>query len=140
MRSFIRLFQKRKSYYITNIVGLAIGLAAAGFSVLYFQHELSYDSFHRNSEKIYRVSYKNEAGWFASLYSPHSNALTQDTIPEVEDISRVRRWQSKFVFVGDRKFYESKVLITEPGTHFLGMFQFPFEEGDAEHALTNDNS
>jgi putative ABC transport system permease protein len=140
MRSFVRLFQKRKSYYITNVAGLAIGLAAAGFSILYFQHELSYDSFHGNSDKIYRVSYKNDAGWFASFSAPHSNALAQDTVPEVEDIARVRRWQSKFVFVGDQKFYESKVLITEPGTHLFKMFSFPFKEGDPGKALASDNS
>ncbi|HZY80416.1 MAG TPA: ABC transporter permease [Cyclobacteriaceae bacterium] len=140
MRSFIRLFARRKAYYLTNIVGLAVGLAAAGFSILYFQHELTYDSFHRDANKIYRISYKNDAGWFASMSRPYSDALMQDTIPEIEDIARVRRWYSKFFFVGEKKFYESNILLTDPGTHFLSMFQFPFKEGVAEQALQRSNS
>jgi putative ABC transport system permease protein len=92
MRTFIRLFAKRKSYYTTNILGLAVGLAAAGLSILYFQHELTYDSFHRKANRTYRISYQNDSGWFASLDRKYVSALMQDTIPEIEQLSRVRRW------------------------------------------------
>jgi putative ABC transport system permease protein len=90
MKTFLRLFSRRKSYYATNIIGLAIGLMAAGFSILYFQHELSYDSFHEKASNIYRISYQNESGWFASLHRTYVKALMQDTIPEIEELSRLR--------------------------------------------------
>jgi len=140
MKSFVRLFFKRKAYYTTNILGLAIGLAAAGFSILYFQHELGYDSFHKKADRIYRISYQNDSGWFASLHRMYVGALMQDTIPEIEDLSRVRRWHSKYVFVGDKKFYESKVMLTDPGTRFFNMFDFPFKEGVAENSLSQPNT
>ena len=140
MKSFVRLFLKRKSYYITNILGLTIGLAAAGFSILYFHHELSYDSFHKKADRIYRISYQNDSGWFASLHRTYVKALMQDTVPEIEDLARVRRWYPKFVYVGEKKFYESEVLITDPGTRFFNIFDFPFREGAAEHALDQANS
>lgn len=140
MRSFIRLFQKRRSYYLTNILGLTIGLAAAGFSILYFQHELGYDSFHSKANKIYRISHQYDAGWFAALNIKYIEALRQDTIPEIEEMTRIRRWFSKFVFVGDRKFYESKVMLTDPGSSFFDMFDFPFKEGVASKALGQPNS
>ena len=104
MRTFIRLFAKRKAYYITNILGLTVGLAAAGFSILYLQHELTYDAFHPKADKVFRISHQNDAGWFAGLDTEHIEALRQDTIPEIEEMSRLRRWYSKFVFVGEKKF------------------------------------
>lgn len=140
MKSFIRLFFKRQSYYITNILGLTIGLAAVGFSVLYFQHELTYDAFHSKARKLYRISYQNDAGWFASLHRKYVEALMQDTIPEIEDMTRLRRWYPKFVHVGDQKFYESKVMLTDPGAHLFNMFDFPFKEGVATKALEQPNS
>lgn len=140
MRTFIRLFAKRKAYYVTNILGLTIGLAAAGFSILYFQHELSYDTFHSKADKIYRVSHQNDGGWFAALNIKYIQALRQDTIPEIEELTRIRRWYSKFVFVGDKKFYESKVMLTDPGSSFFSMFDFPFKEGAAETSLEKSNS
>ncbi len=140
MKTFLRLFSKRKSYYLTNILGLTVGLAAVGFSVLYLEHELSYDSFHPGAENLYRVSYQNDAGWFASLHKHYTNALMQDTIPEVEEVARVRRWHSKYVFVGDKKFYESKVMMTDPGTHLFDLFPFPFKEGVSKGALDRPNS
>jgi putative ABC transport system permease protein len=140
MRTFVRLFAKRKAYYITNILGLTVGLAAAGFSILYFQHELSYDSFHSKADKIYRVSNQHDEGWFAALNIKYIQALRQDTIPEIEEQTRIRRWYSKFVFVEDRKFYESKVMLTDPGSAFFSMFDFPFKEGVAKTALEEPNS
>lgn len=140
MKSFVRLFLKRKAYYITNILGLTIGLAAAGFSVLYLHHELSYDSFHAKAKNIHRISYQSESGWFASLHRMYAGAIMQDTIPEIKDIVRVRRWPPKFFFVGDKKFYESEVLFTDAKSRFFSMFDFPFVEGEAQHALDEPNS
>lgn len=140
MKTFLRLFFKRKSYYITNILGLAVGLAAAGFSILYTQHELSFDAFHKDVDRIHRISHESGGEWFASLNIKYIQALRQDTIPDIEELVRVRRWYSKFVFVGEKKFYESKVMITDPGSRFFSMFDFPFKEGVAEMALNNPNS
>lgn len=46
---------KRKSYAFVNIVGLAIGFAIFIALVLYIQFELSFDTFHKNAERIYRI-------------------------------------------------------------------------------------
>lgn len=140
MKSFLRLFQKRSSYYITNILGLAVGIAAAGFSILYVHHELSYDAFHSKADRVFRVSHQNDGGWFASLNKKHIDVLRADTIPAVEEVVRIRRWPSKFLYVGDQKFYESKVNFTDPGSTFFSMFDFPFKEGSRETALQQSNS
>ncbi|MBD3616758.1 MAG: ABC transporter permease [Gracilimonas sp.] len=51
----IRNLLKNKVYSLINISGLAIGLATCLLIILYVVHEWSYDNFHSQSERIYRV-------------------------------------------------------------------------------------
>ena len=47
---------RERTYAFINIFGLAIGMAATILIVLFVQDELSYDKYHVNHERIYRVS------------------------------------------------------------------------------------
>ncbi|MEQ8523798.1 ABC transporter permease [Gracilimonas sp.] len=51
----IRNLIKNKGYSLINILGLAIGLATSMLIVLYVLNEWSYDKFHQNSDRIFRV-------------------------------------------------------------------------------------
>jgi putative ABC transport system permease protein len=46
---------RNKSYAAINIVGLAIGIAACLLIFVLVSFETSFDNFHPNKEKIYRV-------------------------------------------------------------------------------------
>ena len=50
-----RNIKKHKGYSFINIVGLAIGMAYCILILLWVQDELSYDSFHRNRDQLYRI-------------------------------------------------------------------------------------
>lgn len=52
----LRYMWKQKGYSIINILGLAIGMASCILILLYVQYELSYDTYHKESDRIYRVS------------------------------------------------------------------------------------
>lgn len=140
MNAFLRFLISKKWYYLTNIFGITAGLVAVGFTVLYLEHELSYDTFHPKTSNIYRISYKNKSGWFASLAKPYSNAVYEGILPEVESTIRVRRWGAQYTHVNDQKFYEQKLLITDPGSHFFDFFYFPLLEGNRDEVLQKEYS
>src|SRR5687768_14156663 len=50
-----------KSHSIINITGLAAGIACCLYIVLYIADELSYDRYHVNADRIYRVSVESWA-------------------------------------------------------------------------------
>jgi putative ABC transport system permease protein len=50
-----RSIKRQKGYSVINIAGLALGMACAILIVFYIHHELSYDRFHENAGRIYRV-------------------------------------------------------------------------------------
>ena len=51
-----RNLTKYKIYSAINTLGLAVGLAGAILTFLFVQNELSYDRFHQNSDRIYRMT------------------------------------------------------------------------------------
>ncbi|MFZ2053738.1 MAG: ABC transporter permease [Candidatus Aminicenantales bacterium] len=59
MRMARRNLAKHKGYSFINIAGLALGMAACLFLVLWVQDELSFDAFHKNVADIFRV----DVGW-----------------------------------------------------------------------------
>lgn len=55
--AFRNLF-RNKLYSLINLSGLVIGIAACLMIYLWVQDELSYDRFHQNAERIYRIERK----------------------------------------------------------------------------------
>ncbi|MGK7370391.1 MAG: ABC transporter permease, partial [Candidatus Halalkalibacterium sp. M3_1C_030] len=52
----IRNLTKRKGFAFINILGLAIGVACCLLIAVYVFNELSYDRFHTNADRIYRIT------------------------------------------------------------------------------------
>ncbi|HSC36303.1 MAG TPA: ABC transporter permease, partial [Chitinophagaceae bacterium] len=46
---------KNKVYSLINIMGLAIGMAACFFIFQYGRFELSYDRWHKEADRLYRL-------------------------------------------------------------------------------------
>lgn len=59
IRNYIRIawrnLVRRKAYTAINIIGLAIGIAACLLLFTVVRYEMSYDSFHPNHDRIYRI-------------------------------------------------------------------------------------
>jgi putative ABC transport system permease protein len=51
-----RNLSKNKAFSFINIFGLAIGMAACLLILQYVSFELSYDNFHANKDRVYRVN------------------------------------------------------------------------------------
>src|SRR5579863_9287322 len=51
-----RKLKKNKLYSAVNIIGLTIGIASCLLIGLYISHELSYDRFNKNADRIVRVT------------------------------------------------------------------------------------
>ncbi|MBN1559774.1 ABC transporter permease [candidate division KSB1 bacterium] len=55
LKSALKSLWKNRFYSGINIIGLAIGIAAVLFILLYLQYESSFDRFHENGKNIYRI-------------------------------------------------------------------------------------
>ena len=83
---------RNKVFSLINVSGLAIGLAACFLIMQYVRFELSYDRFHANSERIYRVliDFDLPTGSVLSAANhPGIGPAMKADLPEVEAYARI---------------------------------------------------
>jgi putative ABC transport system permease protein len=126
-----RNLKKTKLFSLINILGLAVGMTACLLILHYVSFEKSYDKFHENSERIYRLRYErtSEEGKTVKFASccPPAAPLIRERYPEVEKKPRIFRYRAS-VSLGDIKFSEERMYFAEPS--FLDILKFKFIEGD----------
>jgi putative ABC transport system permease protein len=127
----IRNLKKTKLFSLINIMGLATGMTACLLILHYVSFENSYDRFHENNERIYRLRYErtSEEGTSVKFASccPPAAPLIRERYPDVEKIARIFRYRAGVSF-GDIKFTEERMYFAEP--EFLEILKFKFIEGD----------
>jgi len=99
---------RHKGYSGINIVGLAIGIAACVLILQYVTFELSYENFHTNKDRIYRVQqdrYDNgkiSTQWAAGAYAVGNSF--KDAVPEVEDYVKLLQRDQAIVEINNQFF------------------------------------
>jgi putative ABC transport system permease protein len=131
---------RQKGYSFINISGLAVGMACCILIALWVQDELSFDKFHKNADRIFRITYAEEIGGAHDHYamSPAIGAkvLTEE-LPEVEAFTRLMIG-SGMIRYGDSKYDETGIYFADPG--FFEIFTHEFIEGDSAGALAEPGS
>lgn len=129
---------RHKGFSFLNISGLAIGMVCTILILFWVQHELSYDRYHTNGKRIYRIlqhiKYAEIVTW-AINQGPLGPALKEE-IPEIEE-------QARFCFDQWRMKYNDKIYIDLGGyadPSLFKMFTFPFVKGNPVAALSDPRS
>jgi len=128
---------RQKGYSGINIVGLAIGIAACLLILQYVSFELSYESFHTNKDRIYRVQldrYDNgklSTQWAAGAYAAGNSF--KDAIPEIEDYVKLVGRDPVIAEVNNQPLKINKVFYAT--NSFFSIFTYPLIAGDKEKIL-----
>jgi len=134
-KTSFRNLLKNKLYTGINIFGLAIGLSACLLIGLYIRHEMSYDTFNSNADRIVRLTMEyRQAGTVNTTATTGTKAGPQltRTFPAIE--SYVRTFiKSNVVKNGDKMFDEPHILYAD--SLFFKIFTFPFIAGNTATAL-----
>ncbi len=108
LKTTIRNLRRNFSYSAINIAGLAIGITASVFIFTWVYHERSFDRYHPDSDRIYRVFNSIDFGegdpWiFTPSPYPLALAIGRD-IPEVENTAMMSPQMIEGIKVGDEVF------------------------------------
>ncbi len=137
LKTAIRNIFKHKIYSLINILGLAIGLAACILILLFVVNEFSFDRFHDNYKRIYRIAVdgRMSGDYFnvAVTPIPMGPAVVND-FPEIENAVRFQEVQGDiFISYDEKKFYENGLLFTD--STIFEVFTFDLVLGDKETLL-----
>lgn len=135
----LRNIRKNPGYSFINIFGLALGMGVSILILLYVQYELSYDTYHDNSDRIVRVSRQwfNQngesslhLGHVAPPFAPLLESDFEETVKEAVrflEVSPLMRYEDKS-FVEDRFFFADAEVFE--------VFSWQMIKGDPKSALT----
>jgi len=127
---------RQKLFSFINVFGLSVGLSICIIIFLWVRQELSYDRFHENSGRLYRVERRIFRENLYSRWPITGGAYKQallDDYPEFEDAARL--WRLTYPVKDHRNTLHEQNLCAVDNS-FVNMFDFGLEEGDARTALS----
>ncbi len=135
LKTAIRNLRRKKLYSAINIFGLTIGLVACLLIGLYITHELSYDRFNKNADRIVRATMEYSQSGTANTAATTGTKVGPQfkrTFPAVEEYVRTRV-TTRVVKSDDKMFEEKKFLYADEA--FFKIFSFHLVQGNAATVL-----
>ncbi len=130
----VRNFFRQPGHSMLNVVGLAVSFLAAFLIGLWVFHETSYDRFHNEPQRIFKVMSHVDANGTIETYSAARSNINLAAIPDVTEKAVVitgTRWPNELCFRPDGKpnecIYLFGIFSEQP---FFSIFNFPIIKGD----------
>jgi putative ABC transport system permease protein len=132
-----RIISKNKTYSFINVLGLALGISACLMIYTITSHELSFDTFHPDRDRIYRVVMEDEIEgkkWLGSSVPAPVPAAVREELSGIEAVTGFHFYNPKIsVPDGDKapaKFQaaERQVVLTDP--QYFSVFKYQWLAGN----------
>ncbi len=137
----VRHLVRYKEYSIINLVGLTIGMACALMIILWIDHQVCMNKFHKNGKNIYQLVARlqfpdGQVAFDRSITGPLAPALISE-VPEIKDAIRIT-WMRRHMFSLDNKsFFENGFYADST---FFRVFSFDLIYGDPSTVINQPNS
>ena len=147
LRIAIRNLAKHKAFTLFNILGLTVGIGSCLIIYLLTSFELSYDDFHPDKDRIYRLAAKQEGHGrtelMAGMMPPLPGAI-RDELTGFETVAAFHHYVAKVTVpnsgAAPRRFdavhrdeEPSPIIIAEPS--YFDIFHYQWLEGNPATAL-----
>ncbi len=133
----LRNFLRHKGYSFINLAGFSIGMACCLLIFVHVRHELSYDKYQRDVERIYRIVQdirsQTSSRDFAYV-SPMVGPTLKAEYPQVETAARAIPASNRLVKQEMSVFYEDRFMYADQ--ELFDIFTIPFIMGNPDEALT----
>ncbi|MFI5128754.1 MAG: FtsX-like permease family protein [Chitinophagales bacterium] len=140
----IRNLLKYRFISSINLFGLTVGLTCCLLIFTFILHEISYDKYQPNADRVYRVtrSFNNpETGAISltlSTVAPPFGPLLQNDFKEIEDMTRVFQNGTTALRFGDKIVNEENVYFAD--ARFFSFFKADVTKGNPQKALSDPYS
>lgn len=136
-----RNFLKQPGHSFLSVAGLSVSFIAAFLILLWIAHEYSYDQFHEQPNRIFKVLSHVESNSTLETYTVAAQGLDVSSIPEIVDhvsIIEGDRWPNEMCFKPNGKandcIYQNGVYASE---NIFKAFTFPILAGEEKPFTKN---
>src|SRR5215471_5237956 len=134
-----RQLKKNRLYAFVNVTGFTIGITSCLLIGLYIAHELSYDRFNKNADRIVRVTMDynfGDASRQVALTGTKVGPQFKRMFPSVETFARTYK-RTRVVAYANKVFEEKNFLYAD--SSFFRIFSFPLLQGSVTTSLNSSN-
>ncbi|MDU1892571.1 MAG: FtsX-like permease family protein [Dysgonomonas sp.] len=136
MKQFFRHFRKQKVVGLLNICSLSLGIMVSVIVGLWAINELSFDSFHEDGDRMYRVVQSFELSGkplvAATSFKPLGEIAAAE-MPEIEHMCRIYK-ENDGVTIEEEVTFGLTAIMTD--YDFFSFFTFPMKVGDPKTAFS----
>jgi putative ABC transport system permease protein len=131
-----RMMTRNKVYTIINVLGLTLGIGACIIVYLVVRYEFSFDKFHPDADRIYRLhTLDGVNGWDADGIPPPAFVAINDDYAGADALAGYHTYDAKAMVVIDgeeKHFARSSVqaIITNPD--YFKIFQYQWLAGNID--------
>lgn len=132
-----KYFRRFNGLVLLNISGLALGLASVIFISIWVSHELSYDRFFKNAERIFRVesliNFSGDPTVWNITPAPVAKSVIID-FPEVQDAVVLQPGYQRSIKVDNKLFTATNLYYTDHS--YFNIFSTRVISGNRSQLLT----
>jgi putative ABC transport system permease protein len=140
-KTALRTILRERYYALIKVVGLALGLGTTMVIFVYVSHEVSFDNYHRNVDRMYCIVQTNLWDPAGGLFNSTGPAVAFGLIneyPEIEAVMRINtpgaqlvrytKPDGDIIAINEERFFAAD-------SNFFSFFDFKLKEGDPQTAL-----
>ncbi len=137
---------KKKAYSVINIFGLALGIACCFLIFMFVQDELSFDNYHANGDRIYRVTHGSKSvdgstgrpnPFWVWGNAPIAAALDNE-FPEIDKVVQFSGRSDILLSVEDKTYQEDGIFFMD--STVFDVFSWDLVKGNPKTALAAPHS
>jgi len=141
-----RGFWRHKLFTLINIIGLSIGISAFLVIYLIVHYDFTFDKFHKDSDRIYRVvmdiSFQGQINHSSGVPGPLPGAIKSQATG-IEEITPLYTLSPHFVYIDKdkkaQKRFKDLDRITLADQQYFKIFNYVWLAGSSKHALDIPN-
>ena len=141
LRLIFRNSIKHKKFFLISIFSLAIGIATSCLLWVHIKYEKSYDTFYKQTDNLYRVSYTVNQGGKQIINSCRTQTALSWILPgesELVEASTRVHYEDCYMYTEDVKLFNQKVIWAD--SSFFHVFQNDMVLGNPNTVLANKYS
>jgi len=128
-------------YTLINIFGLSIGITCSLLIMIYINHELSYDNFHRKRNQLYRILFEMSTPEGRTVSPQMTAPVSFDLVaefPEVINAARFSPYRDGYFSFDEKTIGVDHILYAD--SSLFSMFSFRLVAGDPKSVLAEPYS
>lgn len=140
----LRTLKRNTAYTVINVLGLSLGIACSLIIFMLVKHHISFDTFHADTNRIYRIvteQHRDQINYAQSVPAPLGKVFRED-YTFAETVARICTFDERQITLirngQEDKFREPEMAFVETG--FFEIFHYPMLQGTMPAALTEPNT